>query len=196
MTHDHVEVSTIAAGLSYGQYFSQYDMREIAANNRDEAQTKHSYLVGVNDQHAAMQVHLNHTEYNNTDYTTGHTQRHLAWIKYMTRRGWPVTMTIYMNFYLFYGDTSPNAGDPLYDHIVSVIRVESNFDDDEYHDSDIITFSDHGLWDPSPQKGPRYYFSYEFSEFQGLGFIWWEEQKHAFILISFLLFFLFFSFRL
>ena len=49
-----------------------------------------------------------------------------------------------MNQYLFYGDTKLLAGDTDYDHIVPVIQVDSKYDDDLYHEDDIIYFSDNG----------------------------------------------------
>ena len=36
-----------------------------------------------------------------------------------------VTITVYMNNFLFYGDVNPAAGEPDYDHIVTVLHVES-----------------------------------------------------------------------
>jgi len=143
-------------------------MRAIANDYAEKnGQTKKYYLIGVNDQRTAEAIRLNHIEYNSTDYTPGHPQRYLAWIKAMTRRGYPVTMTVYMNQWLFYSNSNPTAGDPLYDHIVSVVRVESNYDDDEYHPDDLLTFSDHGLWDPTSKPYPRYFFSYTFEAAQG-----------------------------
>ncbi len=49
-----------------------------------------------------------------------------------------------MNQYSFYNDTSKTAGDSDYDHIVPVIQIDSNYDDDLYHADDIIYFSDNG----------------------------------------------------
>jgi hypothetical protein len=37
-------------------------------------------------------------------------------------------------------DPDPTAGDSEYDHIVTVSRVESDHDDDDYHDDDLLTF--------------------------------------------------------
>ena len=49
----------------------------------------------------------------------------------MVRNGYPVTITVYMNQYLFYGSTSSTAGDSEYDHIVSVTRIDSDYNDGE-----------------------------------------------------------------
>ena len=160
------EVSTIAAGLKYGQYLSQYDLRDIAVGTQ-----RKEYLVGVNDASTAKHVKMNYTTYPNTCEAPGKTNgtcshEYLAWVKAMTRRGYAVTITVFLNNYLFYGNTNPNAGDDEYDHIVSVSRIESDFDDDLYHDSDQITFSDHGLYAPDPTN-PRYLFTYKFADFPG-----------------------------
>ena len=66
----------------------------------------------------------------------------------MIRKGYAVTICVYMNHYLFYLNTDPDAGYYDYDHIVTLTKYESDYDDDEYHDTDIITFGDHGLWSP------------------------------------------------
>lgn len=45
---------------------------------------------------------------------------------------------------MFYNTTSLTAGDPDYDHIVPVIRIDSNYSDGLYHPDDIIYISDNG----------------------------------------------------
>ncbi len=108
----------------------------------------------------------------------------------MTRKGYAVTITVYMNYYLFYGVVKPDAGNYLpeelntndckliikplfivsgeydYDHIVSVSSIISLYDDDEFHPDDIIVISDHGLWAPRT-TGPVYLFNYTFKDFIG-----------------------------
>jgi hypothetical protein len=163
------EVSTIAAGLKFGQYLSQYDLREIAALTPRNVQTSQSYLVGLNDIQTAGKIRLDATEYEYSRDST--TEDYLVWIKNVTRSGFAVTMTIYMNQYRFYGLTNPEAGDVNYDHIVSIHSVESRYDDNEYHADDVLTFSDHGLWAPLvpgppfpyPYDAP-YLFSYAFGD--------------------------------
>ena len=158
------EVSTIMAGLKYGQYFSQYDVREIAAATENNVQTSTEYLVGVNDEYAAKNLRLAAIEFDSTQ--AGNADGYLAWLKKMTRSGYVPTLTVYMNYYMFYGSTNPSAGDAEYDHIVSVSKIYSAFDDDLYHDNDIITIEDHGLWAPKT-TGPQYLFNYTFAEFKG-----------------------------
>src|SRR5580692_10667511 len=54
------EVSLISAGLYYGQYVSQYDIRALAIKN--VPQNDGQLLIGLNDQYAASQLHLNSIE--------------------------------------------------------------------------------------------------------------------------------------
>ena len=70
-----------------------------------------------------------------------------------------------MNYYMFYESMDPNAGEFDYDHIVSVMSIESDYDDDLYHDDDVMTIDDHGLWAPLFQ--PVYYFNATFKEWVG-----------------------------
>lgn len=157
------ETSTICASMAFGAYFSQYDMRSISANYASKAQSKTQYLVGVNDQLTAKSIKLNHAEW---DSDIVDSARFLVWAKQQTKLGYIVTICVYTNEYLFYGDTDPTAGDDEYDHIVTVYQVSSNFDDDLYHEDDTITISDHALWNPT-EVDPKYLFTYTFKDFQG-----------------------------
>ena len=164
------EVSCVMALLKSGAYLSQYDVREISAVSSTDVQKSRFYLVGENDQHASELLKLGYIEY---DHDVFDSKVYLSWVKQMVRKGYSVTITVYMNNWLFYGMTDPDAGFPDYDHIVSVKDVQSDYDDDQYHDDDIITMSDHGLWAPEVPGPPYpypfdapYYFSYTFKEFQ------------------------------
>lgn len=159
------EVSTIMSGLKFGQYFSQYDLRDIAAVTKTNVQESKFYLIGVNDQYTSDLLRLKYEEWD-SEAPGADADKYLSWVKTMTRRGFPVTICVYMNYQKFYGSTNPTAGDPLYDHIVSVTRIESLYDDDEYHDDDILTMEDHGLWAPYV-TGPVYYFNYTFKDLKG-----------------------------
>lgn len=131
----------------------------------DNSQVRSEYLVGVNDLYAAKQLRLDANQWDNSIRDV---QKHLLWIKRHVMAGHAVTATVFLNHYLFYGDTDPTAGDDDYDHIVSVESIESNYpESDVYHEDDVITFSDHALWFPSVVASPRYLFSYSFKEFQG-----------------------------
>jgi hypothetical protein len=148
------EVSAVMALLKFGGYVSQYDVRAIAT--RGGNQSIDYYLVGENDEAAAAKLRLAHIEYPNTCSATRPrrcSMEYLAWVKKMVRRGYAVTITVYMNSFLFFNASAPRAGEPDYDHIVSVLSVESAYDDDEYHDTDTLTLDDHGLWAPQCCSG-------------------------------------------
>uniref|UniRef100_A0A7S1G6T1 Uncharacterized protein n=1 Tax=Bicosoecida sp. CB-2014 TaxID=1486930 RepID=A0A7S1G6T1_9STRA len=160
------EVSAIMAGLKFGQYLSQYDLRDVATGSQ-----LRYYLVGENDGVTARRLRLQHSEYPNTCVPREGARRgncarqYLAWAKNQTRHGGAVTITVYMNYNLFYGSTDPRAGEVDYDHIVSVARVDSDYDDDAFHADDLLTIVDHGLW--SPDNVPQYAFTYAFGAAMG-----------------------------
>jgi hypothetical protein len=156
------ESSMIIASLYYGQYLSQYDIRDIAAgyDPTSNPQIDGEFLLGRNDQYTASQLKLNFTTWDNNIRTTS---AFLLWIKKKVHEGNIVTIGVYTNEYLFYCDTSHKAGDPDYDHIVTVVGVDSLYNNDgNYYGSDILYFTDHALWDPSSSTGPRYIFNYTF----------------------------------
>lgn len=156
------ETSLISAGLYYGQYLSQYDARAIAT--KDGTQTGGSLLLGLNDKKAAHKMHLSVEEWD-TD-SEQNTEQFLIWLKQKVAAGNPVAIGVYANQYLFYGTTDPSAGDPDYDHIVSVTTLASNhpITDPTYYGDDQVGFSDNGFWDN--ETTPVYYFSYTLDSFQ------------------------------
>jgi len=163
------EVSLISAGLYYGQYVSQYDARALATKNAP--QSKKQLLLGKNDAYAAAQMHLKAVTWEPEN--TGMPDQFLAWVKQHVVKGYPVAIGIYMNQYIFYNDTHPDAGDAQYDHIVPVIGIGTihGLADPNYYPDDLIYFSDNGLYsDPSPP----YNFSYAFGPFQAT-----REQANA-----------------
>jgi hypothetical protein len=153
------EVSFISAGLFYGQYISQYDARAIATPGGNQSD---QLLLGVNDQHAAAQMHLNAATWNTA--SESNTNQFLTWVKQNSLSGYPVAIGIYTNEFLFYGNSNPTAGDSSYDHIVPVTGVTSSVSASRYSSNDIIYFSDNGLWGIT--NPPPYNFSYPFGSFQ------------------------------
>jgi hypothetical protein len=145
------ETSLISAGLYYGQYVSQYTARAIASAGTPQNRRGSQLLLGVNDTSAAKKMHLNAVEWNTAAERS--TRAFLAWVKANVTLGYPVTIGVYTNEYLFYGKTNPRAGDPSYDHIVPVTGAAN----------DALTFSDNGLW--SPTGDPKYSFTYPFDSF-------------------------------
>lgn len=156
------EVSLISAGLYYGQYVSQFDVRALVT--QDDTQTSNELLIGINDTQTADKLHLQYEEWN-TD-AEENTDQFLSWIKQKVVQGYPVAIGVYANQYLFYKDTTPTDGDADYDHIVTVSDITSShpLTDPTYYGNDQIGFSDHGLWDND--NTPVYYFSYAFDPFQ------------------------------
>ena len=142
------ETSTIVAGLKYGQYISQFDMR-ILGNAKDQASSSSQLLLGVNDNTAAQNYRLNFVQNNQQDTSSTHAQTFLAWVKSQVRQGNAVTIAIF-----YAGGT-----DSEYDHIVPVHSVQSNYNDNAYHADDVITFNDNYL---TTDCGP-----YTFASFQG-----------------------------
>jgi hypothetical protein len=137
------ETSFISAGLYYGQYASQYDVRSIASNGVPQYRAKSQLLLGVNDRYAARRMHLVAIEWNGAGKTP---QAFLHWIASNVALHRPVVIGLYTNEYRFYGKTNPQAGDPAYDHIVPVVGADAHS----------VAFSDNGLWGP-----PRpYVFGY------------------------------------
>jgi len=81
-------------------------------------------------------------------------------------QGHLVIIGVFTNEYLFYEDTDTTAGDSEYDHIVPVVGVSSNtkLTDTSYKSSDVLYFSDNGLW--GELDTAQYIFSYSFSSIQ------------------------------
>ena len=137
------ETSTIVAGqLLAGQYFSQYDLRLIYCSNlgissigNEICQTQYQYLVGDStyDIDTATSLHM-HAETYTADNDGGDgTKAYLSWVKRHIRLGHVVTITVY----------DKDGTNEEYDHIVNVVGVESNFNDNDYHDTDLLTYDDH-----------------------------------------------------
>lgn len=158
------ETSFISAGLYFGQYASQYDVRNVASEGIAQYKSSSQLLIGVNDLRAAQTMHLNAVEWKTATETS--TDAFLLWVKHNVVKGHSVIIGVYTNEYRFYHNTKPTAGDPQYDHIVPVIGVGStnSIDDPSYDPDDSLTFSDNGLW--GTVSNPPYMFTYGFGAFQ------------------------------
>jgi len=160
------ETSFISAGLYYGQYCSQYTARSIASPGVPQSNPNSQLLLGNNDVSAAAAMRLAATPWEGKKRTP--TKDFLAWTKSHILAGHPVVIGVFTNEYRFYGSLSPTAGDPDYDHIVPVVAVGSDRalepNADRYYASDVLTFSDNGLW--APNNSPAYLFSYRFADIQ------------------------------
>jgi hypothetical protein len=158
----------ITIGLILGQYFSQYDLRQITSGYQptNSPQIDGEFLLGENDAYAAEQLRYNFTQWDNS---VRNPESFLLWIKKEVLLGNYVTIGVYTNEYLFYCNGNPHAGDPTYDHIVSILGIDTNTptDTNTYHGNDILYFDDHGLWGDEPDVGTRYIFNYTFDEIMG-----------------------------
>jgi hypothetical protein len=141
------EMSLISAGLYYGQYLSQYDVR--AAGNGANAQLSQLILEPSSDAksnilQAAANLGLIASLHTDSDPTS-----FLTWVKGELIAGHPVIIGVYENCNLFEVDL---PGDNDYDHIVIVTGFHSNHDltDGNYYSDDVLTFWDHGLWTGDP----------------------------------------------
>jgi hypothetical protein len=156
------EVSFIQCGLELGQYLSQFDVRISASGDTPQDLESSQLLLGINDVDAADALRLGSVEFDNSNSDT---EDFLAWIKeQIITHNRPVVIGLFTNEYLFYDDTDPEAGNSEYDHIVLVTGISTRHGDTDYHDDDVIYFSDHGLWgsgDDIPYK-----FCSRFDSFQ------------------------------
>lgn len=176
------EASLIAAGLYFGQYMSQYDVRALAMQASPSPTTppqhdpcKHipcqvntQLLIGENDTFVAQHMHLAATEWPQADGATS--QDFLAWVKEYALQGYPVIIGVFVN----------GLNDPQYDHIVLVdtLKTSGPYDPNNppnnppppYSSDDILGFSDHGatLFPPPGTQAPifPYHFQYPFGTCQ------------------------------
>lgn len=158
------EVSLISAGLYYGQYISQYDMRAVASPNIDQSREDSQLLLGVNAEQAAARLHLKATSWKRRG---GSVDGFLTWVKANVVNGYPVTIGVYYNYGIFDNDTARLAGNKEYDHIVPVTGIRSSKPLEGnalYHPDDVLIFSDNGLW--APNGRPKYTYRYSFKEIQ------------------------------
>lgn len=156
------ETSLVSAGLYYGQYASQYDVRDWASDGANQAREDSQLLLGVNDVHAAGRAHLHAERWQGSG-----TEDFLAWVKENVLAGYPVIIGVYTNERRLYGDTHAGAGDAEYDHIVPVVGIGSNhpLTDVGYYADDTLTFSDNGLVGDDTPAGSEYLYTYAFGDF-------------------------------
>lgn len=150
------EVSMVSAGLYYGQYMSQYDVRALIGSQQEEL------LLGINDAKAAKAMRLEAECWDFKTQTS--TDAFLSWVKQNAEKGYPVVIGVYINQLLMYGSPKAGDGDPDYDHIVPVDGFTSNHDlaDASYYGDDVISYTDDGLWRASMEHK----FHCSFASFQ------------------------------
>jgi len=175
------ETSLVSAGLKFGQYVSQYAVRQLIVGGGTQATEQ--VLLGSNAASAADQLHLGNTSHVGA---VGQTGAFLNWVKAYILNECPVIIGVYTNENLFYNHRSCGSeGDPEYDHIVPVLAIKSFHSLDPptlppspllpYYGDDRIVFSDNGLQGPvdnptnapcPPNPADPYTFEYSFDGFQ------------------------------
>lgn len=154
------EVAMISAGLYYGQYLSQYDVRAIASPRIQQNKSNSQLLLGVNDGATAKKLRLKYEIESTADDNNFY-----AWVKNHVVQGHPVLVGVFNNEYLLYRDTNLNAGDSEYDHIVPVIGFGSNYAlNNSFYSDDKILLSDNGLYTPNGAT-PYYYYLFNVTTF-------------------------------
>ena len=150
------EVALISAGLMYGQYVSQFDVRRLATNNQLDELNFDSSAKAAKGMHLTYELWPNDPHQNVKNF--------LAWVKQSILEGIPVMIGIYMNQSIF-GELEDD-GKNDYDHIVPVIGIESNHDlsDQNFYADDYLVFSDNALFTPTGDD-PKYLFRYQFGKF-------------------------------
>jgi hypothetical protein len=162
------ETGLIQAGLGLGQWTSQFNARLLcgAGGNGEDAPVGTPLLqsgpdgycaahAGVPDYNAQLLLEANaaanaatcaaNMRLATTSYPAGENnvgmagyQDYMAWVKAETIAGSVVSVAVL-----------DRAGtDSQYDHIVTVLRVETNHDvtDATYYDDDVLVFDDHGAY--------------------------------------------------
>ena len=160
------ETSFVEASMFYGQYYSLYDARLFACNNTVCTQQCVDQLqVGVNDLTEAKVVRLDRVVWNQKTSQTS--KDFLTWVRSHVAAGQPVIMGVFKNYNVFGISTDPNAGNSKYDQIVTVTSWQSQYpaSDMTFHEEDVITIEDHGLYNPYDGMNPPYFFSFTVGDF-------------------------------
>lgn len=130
------EAALVTAGMHFGQYCSQYEVRRLASGGTPQNRAGSQLLLGRNELQAAERMKLRAQRWRG-----GSTARFTTWIGQNIAEGHPVIIGVYLNHAMFYGDADRAAGDAEYDHIVTVHGTR------EAHGAALLRFRDHGLYD-------------------------------------------------
>lgn len=157
------ETSFIMAGMTFGQYTSQWTARALAAPTLPQTNSNSQLMLTWPPgdwQTAATAMRLQATGFNPTQYEDAepYADVFLSWIKNQFLSGARVIIGMFNNVDLL-GEDPP--GDNVFDHIVPVMAIGSShplvvnddpgnaaYYDQTYYGDDQITIADNGLWDP------------------------------------------------
>lgn len=149
------ETSLISAGMHFGQYASQWTVRDLASPGVDQTEQESQLLLGVNDLAAATRMRLSAIAYDSQGQRS--TPQFLAWVKSQIVRGWPVIIGVLINST---ESDIAGPGDEEYDHIVPVLGVSSasrlSAGDRRYRPTDVLVFSDNDGDVPSSIYRPTF----------------------------------------
>ncbi len=109
------ETSLIAVGMSFGQYASQFTVRELASPGIPQVNEASQLLLGVNDEAAARAMHLTGSAYSRSGSSPGRPRdnRFLPWIRERINAGARVILGVYIK----------GSDDAEYDHVVPAVDV-------------------------------------------------------------------------
>jgi len=170
------ETAFIAAGMTFGQYTSQWTARQLANGNPSVDQTRPSSQLllswpaqGSTWQQAATAMRLNAEGFDPTQYEDQSDQYagvFLSWVKNRFLTGSRVIIGMFNNTGLL---EESGSGQPEYDHIVPVMGIGSAQplvpDDDpgnpqdyrqKYYGTDQLTIGDNGLFGPFAPPAPNW----------------------------------------
>jgi len=130
------ETSLIAAGMSLGQYASQFTVRQLASPGLEQTEQESQLLLGVNDQNAATRMHLAASVYSPSSAPQGtqRKNRFIAWISDRLQAGSRVILGVYIR----------GEHDTEYDHILPALNVQTSSSGSNRNDqsSDRLVFTD------------------------------------------------------
>jgi hypothetical protein len=152
------ETSFISAGLYFGQYCSQFTARSLASPGVAQSSSLSQLLLGTNDVEAARRMRLEAVPF--YSHTQRNTEEFFAWLESAFMRGHVVILGVFNNTRALDED---DRGSSIYDHIVPMLELGSRVRLDgevrRSRPSDVITFSDNGLYGPigDPPRRPMLY---------------------------------------
>jgi hypothetical protein len=176
------ETSFICAGMSFGQYCSQYTARSLASYGIDQARQGSQLLLGTdNALKAAGEMSLKAIAFDSQvpDSESGDvpdleqaTHKFLTTVKSNLLAGGVPIIGVFNNCDILGEGTARNYGDGQYDHIVPIVSWVSHHPldqerADQYIADDAIVLSDNGLYTPGDPATPPFLFTYEVGSFQG-----------------------------
>lgn len=109
------ETSLIAAGMMFGQYASQFTVRELASPGIPQVKSASQLLLGVNAGVAARAMHLTVSPYSGSGHFRGRSRaaRLISWMSDRIVEGARVILGVYVK----------GSHDSDYDHIVPVVDL-------------------------------------------------------------------------